>query len=158
MVKTYDYDVLYSTFSSIITSTQNLTMIELGGAGKIPPAPFVVFDIISPHINIYEHYDVTERVPFEAVVSFTHYALSKVSALSLAENLRMQLTADAVQKTMRDNEIVVVEIMPTQIRSIQDPTADKFMAGFDVRLRLREPYVDETLGVIEDIQYKEIGD
>lgn len=154
-MQTYDYSVLYKVFSSIIKDTQGLTMIELGGAGKMPEAPFVTFDIISPRIDIYEHYDVTERVPFEAVISFTHFALKKLEALNLAENLRNLFSTDAVLTQLRHADIVIAEVMPTNIRSIQDATADKFMVGFDMRLRLRDPFVDEQMPQIEDVNFQE---
>lgn len=154
-IRTYDYEVLYRVFSSVIKEQQGLTMIELGGAGEMPPAPFVTFDIISPHIDIYAHYDVNESVPFEAVVSFTHYALDKLKALSLAENLRMQFTTDLVRTQLQKEDIIIAELMPTSVRAIQDATADKFMVGFDVRLRLVEPFIDEAAPTIEDVKLQE---
>ena len=154
-IQTYDYSVLYKVFSTIIKDTQGLTMIELGGSGQIPAAPFVVFDIISPRIDIYEHYDVTERVPFEAVVSFTHYALKKLEALNLSENLRNQFVTDASLTQLRQADIVIAEVMPTNIRSIQNSTADKFMVGFDMRLRLRDPFVDEQMPQIDSVDVQE---
>lgn len=152
MVQTFDYSVLYKSFSQIVSEQQRLTMIEAGGVGQQPAPPFVIFDIISPHINIYDDHDINEREVFESVVSFTLFSYTKLQALNLAENLRKLMYSDSVRATLKEQEIIIVEIMPTNIRSIQNSDNDKFMVGFDMRLRLRDPYEDD-IPLIDSIEF-----
>ena len=45
--------------------------------------------------------------------------------------------------------------MATQPRYVEETNNYAYMYGFDVRLRLKETYVDEDKGTIEFIDYKE---
>lgn len=154
MGQTFDYGVLYKSFSKIIKEQQKLTMIEAGGVGQQPKPPFVIFDVISPHINIYDDHDVNERELFEAVVSFTLFSYTKLQALNLAENLRKLIYSDNSRSLLRKQEVIIVEVMPTNIRSIQNEDNDKFMVGFDMRLRLRDPFEDD-IQVMDSIEVNE---
>lgn len=154
MGQTFDYGVLYKSFSKIIKEQQELTMIEAGGVGQQPKPPFVIFDVISPHINIYDDHDVNERELFEAVVSFTLFSYTKLQALNLAENLRKLMYSDNSRSLLRKQEVIIVEVMPTNIRSIQNEDNDKFMVGFDMRLRLRDPFEDD-IQVMDSIEVNE---
>lgn len=151
MEQTFDYSVLYKSFANIISEQQRLTMIEAGGVGQQPESPFVIFDIISPHINIYDDHDINEHEIFEAVVSFTLFSYTKLQALNLAETLRKLMYSDSTRDILRQREIIIAEVMPTNIRSIQNKDNDKFMVGFDMRLRLRDPFGDDipTVGSVE---------
>lgn len=154
MGQTFDYSVLYKSFSKIIKEQQELTMIEAGGVGQQPDPPFVIFDIISPHINIYDDHDVNERELFESVVSFTLFSYTKLQVLNLAENLRKLMYSDNARSLLRKQEVIIVEVMPTNIRSIQNENNDKFMVGFDMRLRLRDPFEDD-IPVMDSIEFNE---
>lgn len=154
MEQTFDYGILYKTFSKIIQEQQRLIMIEAGGVGQQPNPPFVIFDVISPHINIYDDHDINEHEIFEAVVSFTLFSYTKLQALNLAENLRKLMYSDTAREDLRKQEIIIVEVMPTNIRSIQSKDNDKFMVGFDMRLRLRDPYGDD-IPEMDSIEFNE---
>lgn len=153
MQKTYDYGVLYKAFSHLIADKCQLTMIELNGNGKQPPAPFVAFDIISPYIpNNFLEDDSTKA--FEAVVSFTVYAQSKIQALNVANQMRQMFGDSLNQIKLAEDNIVIVERMPTQIRSTNEATQTSFLSGFDMRLRLQAPYESE-IEEINNINIKE---
>lgn len=147
----YDYDNLYKVFAGMLQSKLNLTMIDLNDKGVQPSAPFVAFDIISPNIPLNWLEDDGANA-FEAVVSFTVYGRTKVNALNLAEQWRNQLKAFRTQLELKDAEVVLVEIMATQIRSVAETTQSAFMVGFDVRLRLQEPFEDMDIDTIENIE------
>lgn len=152
MATSYDYTVLYKVFSRLIKSKLDLTMIELNGNGKMPPAPFVAFDIISPKIP--NNYLEDDR-QFEAVVSFTIYAKTKLEALNLCNELRAVMGDITSRDIFARNDIVVVERMNVQPRYVEETNNYAFMFGFDVRLRLWETYQNSDSGTIEHVEYKE---
>lgn len=147
----YDYDNLYKVFAGMLQSKVNLTMIDLNDKGVQPSAPFVAFDIISPNIPLNWLEDDGANA-FEAVVSFTIYGRTKVSALNVAEQWRNQLKSFRTHIELSEANIVLVEIMQTQIRSVAETTQSAFMVGFDVRLRLQEPFEDSDVDTIENIE------
>jgi hypothetical protein len=147
----YDYDNLYKVFADMLQSKVNLTMIDLNDKGVQPSAPFVAFDIISPYLPLNWLEDDGANA-FEAVVSFTVYGRTKVSALNAAERWRNQLKSFRTHIELSDANIVLVEIMQTQIRSVAETTQSAFMVGFDVRLRLQEPFEDSDVDTIENIE------
>lgn len=151
MATSYDYSILYKTFSRLIKSRLNLTMIELNGNGKPPEPPFVAFDVISPKIPLGFLED--DRA-FEAIVSFTIYSKKKLEAMQLCNNLRSIIGDINSRDVFSKNEIVLVERMPIQARYVQESTNYAYMFGFDMRLRLWESYQDDA-GIIEKIDYKE---
>lgn len=155
MATSYDYSILYKTFSRLIKSRLNLTMIELNGNGKPPEAPFVAFDIISPKIPL--NYLEDDKA-FECVVSFTVYAKRKLDALTISNNLRSVLGDTESRDIFNKNNIVLVERMATQARYVEETNTYAYMFGFDMRLRLWETYLDENEGIINNIEYKEETD
>lgn len=155
MVTSYDYSILYKTFSRLIKNRLNLTMIELNGNGKPPEAPFVAFDLIAPKIplNFLEDSDA-----FECVVSFTVYAKRKLEALQLSNTLRSMMGDTETKDILDKNTIVMVERMPIQARYVEETNTYAYMFGFDMRLRLWETYADKHEGLIEHVKYKEETD
>ncbi|QIL50112.1 hypothetical protein G7084_01505 [Weissella coleopterorum] len=87
-------------------------------------------------------------------MSFTLFSYTKLQALNLAENLRKLMYSDTAREDLRKQEIIIVEVMPTNIRSIQSKDNDKFMVGFDMRLRLRDPYGDD-IPEMDSIEFNE---
>ena len=152
MATSYDYSILYKTFSRLIKSRLNLVMIELYGNGKPPEPPFVAFDIVAPKIPT--NYLEDDRT-FEAVVSFTIYAKTKLQALNYCNQLRAVLGDLASRDIYEDNDIVMIERMQVQPRYVEESNNYAFMFGFDMRLRLWETYIDECKGTIEHVKYKE---
>ena len=152
METSYDYSILYKTFSQLIKDRLNLIMIELNGNGKPPEAPFVAFDIISPKIplNFLE-----DSNAFECVVSFTVYAKRKLDALQLSNTLRSMMGDTETKDILDKNTIVMVERMPIQARYVEETNTYAYMFGFDMKLRLFETYVDKHDGLIEHVEYKE---
>ena len=69
--------------------------------------------------------------------------------------MRLLLRGTASNKRFFENNITLVEIMATQPRYVEETNNYAYMYGFDVRLRLKETYVDENKGTIEFIDYKE---
>lgn len=150
MATSYDYSILYRTFSRLIKNRLNLTMIELNGNGKPPEAPFVAFDIISPKIPLGFLED--DRA-FECVVSFTVYAKRKLDALTISNNLRSVMGDTQSRDIFNSNNIVLVERMATQARYVEESNVYAYMYGFDMRLRLWETYMDDAKGIIDNIKF-----
>lgn len=100
---------------------------------------------------------MTQEEAFETVVSFTLFDISKTNALFAAQALRKTLTQFDVDIQLRQQGIIIAEIMPTNIRSIPEQVFDKHMVGFDVRLRLQETYTDGTIDSISDVEIEKRG-
>lgn len=154
-VNSYDYRKLSKLFAGITKDMLGLTLIASNVQGNQPEAPFVVFDIVSPYIPIDEFLDITEEEAFEAVVSFTVFDDNKFDALRVAQALRKTLTQFDVDLQLRASDVILVELMPTNVRSVPDNVQEAHMVGFDVRLRLTETYTDSSVEVIEDVEVKE---
>ncbi|QGG59551.1 phage neck terminator protein [Loigolactobacillus bifermentans] len=148
----YDWSMLYKTFSDLVTQYMGLTQIELNSNGSPPPAPYIAFDVISPNIPINE-YENDESNAFEAAVSFTVYAKSKVEALNLAQKWRDMLNTQHVLIALQAADVVVVERMATNIRYIQETASVAAMVGFDVMLRLHSPFADEDMDTITKVDF-----
>lgn len=146
----YDYDNLYKVFTSHIKSYLDLIMIDLNGSGVQPKGPFVAFDIISPHIAT-NYLGDDGANSFDCVVSFTIYDRSKVSAISMAGAWRNALETFRMKLDLKDQTIVINEIMDSQIRSVPETTKSSFMVGFDVRLTLQDTFEDNDIDDITDI-------
>ncbi|MBU7568209.1 phage neck terminator protein [Weissella sagaensis] len=156
-INSFDYSKLNKVFSSIAMDHLGLVLTEVNGGGKQPEGTFISFDIISPYIPIDEFFDVTQEEAFETVVSFTLFDISKTNALFAAQALRKTLTQFDVDIQLRQQGIIIAEIMPTNIRSIPEQVFDKHMVGFDVRLRLQETYTDGTIDSISDVEIEKRG-
>lgn len=156
-INSFDYSKLNKVFSSIARDHLGLVLTEANGGGKQPEGTFISFDIISPYIPIDEFFDVTQEEAFETVVSFTLFDISKTNALFAAQALRKTLTQFDVDIQLRQQGIIIAEIMPTNIRSIPEQVFDKHMVGFDVRLRLQETYTDGTIDSISDVEIEKRG-
>jgi len=156
-INSFDYSKLNKVFSSIARDHLDLVLTEANGGGKQPEGTFISFDIISPYIPIDEFFDVTQEEAFETVVSFTLFDISKTNALFAAQALRKTLTQFDVDIQLRQQGIIIAEIMPTNIRSIPEQVFDKHMVGFDVRLRLQETYTDGTIDSISDVEIEKRG-
>ncbi|MCM6765678.1 phage neck terminator protein [Weissella paramesenteroides] len=156
-INSFDYSKLNKVFSSIAAEKLELVLTEANGGGHQPKGTFISFDIISPYIPIDEYFDVTQKEAFEAVVSFTLFDISKTNTLFAAQAWRKTLTQFDVDIQLRQQGIIIAEIMPTNIRSIPEQVFNKHMVGFDVRLRLQETYTDDTIDPINDVQVKKRG-
>lgn len=156
-INSFDYAKLNKVFSSIAADKLELVLTEANGGGYQPEGTFISFDIISPYIPIDEYFDVTQKEAFEAVVSFTLFDISKTNTLFAAQAWRKTLTQFDVDIQLRQQGIIIAEIMPTNIRSIPEQVFDKHMVGFDVRLRLQETYTDDTIDPINDVEVKKRG-
>lgn len=156
-INSFDYSKLNKVFSSIAMDHLGLILTEANGGGKQPEGTFISFDIISPYIPIDEFFDVTQEEAFETVVSFTLFYISKTNALFAAQALRKTLTQFDVDIQLRQQGIIIAEIMPTNIRSIPEQVFDEHMVGFDVRLRLQETYTDGTIDSISDVEIEKRG-
>ncbi|MGO3468410.1 MAG: phage neck terminator protein [Weissella hellenica] len=156
-INSFDYSKLNKVFSSIAMDHLGLVLTEANGGGKQPEGTFISFDIISPYIPIDEFFDVTQEEAFETVVSFTLFDISKTNALFAAQALRKTLTQFDVDIQLRQQGIIIAEIMPTNIRAIPEQVFDKHMVGFDVRLRLQETYTDGTIDSISDVEIEKRG-
>lgn len=150
-VPSYDYGLLYKLTNDVCTKC-GLEMIELNGQGPEPKPPFVAFDIISPHIPLNYLEDDRHRV-FETVLSLTVYDLDQLTAMNAADGLRRYLGTQEVETTFYKQEVVLVERMPLQKRSIQNVNTTAAMVGFDFRLRVPEPYIAPD--TIDKIEFKE---
>lgn len=144
---TYDYTNFYKLFAPMIKQRTDLQMIELNTNGKMPAPPFVTFDIVSPYIP---SGFLEDNRYFEAVVSFTVYAKQKLDALNRAEELRNILGDQTARDAAEKLDIIIVERMPLQVRSVQETTNFAYMNGFDVRLRTS--YSEEVKGEISGVQ------
>ena len=150
-IGSFDYRVLNRVFARLLSDKLGLVLVEANGHGQQPEAPFVSLDIISPYIPIDEYFDETDQEAFEAVVSFTSFGLDKSQALQVTQAIRKILTQFDTSLTLNASNIVLVEMMPTNVRSVPETVLDKHMVGFDARLRLRETFTDKTVETIAEV-------
>lgn len=124
-------------------------MIDLNANGKAPAPPYVAIDIISPKLP---QSFLEEDGVFEAILSFTVYDKSKLDCLIKANELREKFGDQLTEDELAKQNIVLVERMEMQLRSVAETNAYAYMAGFDCRLRLQESYANEGAGEILDIK------
>lgn len=149
----YDYGKLYTFFAKVVSEKTKLILADLNGDGLKPQMPFVSFDVISPYIRLNWQEDDSAQ-EFEAVISLTAIDDDKQSALNTALSLRSCFDAVGVQDELRSANIILVERMDMQIRSVPDVNHTTKMVGFDLRLRLQGEQ-EATADPIKDIQFKE---
>lgn len=141
----YNYSDWYALFARLIKASLGLTMIEINGNGKEPPKPFVAFDVVSPYIPV----NYPESTAFEAVVSFTVFADTKLKSLEVASQLRYLLNSTAAAVELHNHNLVASYLEPTQIRSTQGTNDFYYMTGFDVHLSVEDTtYEDDSKGEI----------
>ena len=147
----YDYNKLY-VIAQAACDAVGVSMMELNSSGPELKPPFVAFDIISPHINLNYLEDDTAG-QFELVCSLTVYDLDKLHAIQTADNLRQYMATQAMTDLLLKQQAVLVERMPTNIRSVPNVNKTAHMVGFDYRLRVTEPLTEPDK--IDTVEIKE---
>lgn len=126
-------------------------LIENNSNGEQPDFPFITYAIISPFIPV--HFDDRGEELFECVLSLTIHDDSALDALNIAAKYRKSfLTEDGIT-FFKNNSIVVVSARPSSSRDNFISIDYERLAGFDLRLRLRDNFVDESGDVIEKIEF-----
>lgn len=137
------------------TNAMGLLLIESDSNGPRPDGIFITYTITSPYIQlIFE--DNLENSPFECVLSLTiHHDKSSLDALNLSEKYRKSFVTEKNIREFKQKNIVIVSANRSSKRDNLLSVDYERLAGFDLRLRLCDTFIDETAEKISSIQYKE---
>lgn len=136
----FDYRVITSSIIKAVKTITGLPCIESSSAGKQPPYPFATFTITNPQI-INQH--DAEGSQFEVVVSLTYHDSSSISVLNLAKMTESFFGSDKGRKLFNEKAIAVVRTENANKRDNFISIDFERSAGFDVRLRVAETFVDD---------------
>lgn len=148
MVNYFDYKVVTSTLIKAVRTLTNLPCIEANGTGEQPAYPFATFTITSPKITI-QHDD--DNAPFELTVSLTWHDESSMSVLNLAKKCESFFKSTAGRAVFNEKGVVIVDVMGFDRRDNFISIEYERMAGFDISMRVVDPFADE-IGNIEQIK------
>ena len=146
----FDYSNLAKLLIDCLEKNLKLPMIESNSTGPQPDAPFVTYTVTSPYIAITS--DVIEKEVFECVLSLTIHHSSKLAALSLSERLRKLFHQKGIRLDFSTKDVVIVSTTRTQSRDNFISYDYERLAGFDLRLRVKDSFVDDTIETIENIE------
>jgi hypothetical protein len=140
-IESFDYTPVVDALIGVTTDLGYI-MIEDDSEGDLPSYPFATYNFISPYLPTGSQIEMNTQ--FEAVVSITFHDRSKLSVLNLSHKLATYLKTSKVRETLSVKDIVIVNIEAAQPRDNFISIAYERMAGFDVRLRLRDAYSDDV--------------
>lgn len=126
----------------------NYPCVEANSTGDQPSYPFATFTITSPKITI-QHDD--DNAPFELTVSLTWHDTSSLSVLNLAKKCESFFKSSAGRAVFAEKGVVIVDVTDFDRRDNFLSIEYERSAGFDVLMRVQDPYADEIEG-IENIQ------
>lgn len=136
-------------------TAMQLMLIEHNSNGPRPDGSFITYSITSPYIPILFE-DNLENSPFECVLSLTiHHDKSSLDALNLAEKYRKSFVTETSIRFFNRKKIVIVAASRSSSRSNFISIDYERLAGFDLRVRLNDNFVDDSAEKIENIQFKE---
>ncbi|MBC9789538.1 hypothetical protein GLO25_14125 [Carnobacterium maltaromaticum] len=138
----YDYKHLADTLINVVASTSNLKMIESNSSGPQPDYPFWTYTIISPYLSITS--DIVTGEQFEVVISLTCHAMSSLEVLNQAMNLNKDFRSFEILNYLKQTGITLVELSNTTKRDNFISIDYERLSGFDMRLRVRDSYVDDV--------------
>ena len=127
----------------------NCLLIESNSSGSQPTFPFATYTIIDPFIAI--QFEDSENEPFECVISITLHDDSSLDVLNLATKLRKSFATEKNLRKFRGLGIVIVSLEPTASRDTMLTIDYERLAGFDLRVRTHDSFVDDTKEPIDNI-------
>lgn len=149
-MSSYDYRVqLIRPLIAHVKEAIDCNLIEANASGPQPSLPFATYTIIDPFISI--QFEDSENEPFESVISITLHDDSSLDVLNLATKLRKSFTAETSLRKFRALGIVIVSMEPTASRDNLITIDYERLAGFDLRVRVRDSYQDDTKEPITNI-------
>lgn len=143
----FDYRIISSTIIKAVKTIANVPCIESSSSGAQPNYPFATFTVTSPHIT--NQHDA-EGSQFELVLSLTYHDTSSINVLNIAKMTESFLGSEKSKKMFAEKGIVVVSIDGFSKRDNFISIDFERSAGFDVRLRVAETFVDD-IDPIENI-------
>lgn len=149
----FDYTIVTRSLIKAIRNGTGYPLIEANSAGEQPPYPFCTFTITSPKIDIERDQD---NALFEIAVSLTWHGTSSLGVLNLSKKSESYFKSSDGRKTFEDNGIVVVSTTSVSGRDNFISIDYERMAGFDVRLRVRDTFTDD-IGNIEGFKINQYG-
>lgn len=148
MAEYFDYTVITSSLIKAVRTLTNYPCGEANSTGDQPPYPFATFTITSPKITI-QHDD--DNAPFELTVSLTWHDTSSLSVLNLAKKCESFFKSSAGRAVFAEKDVVIVNVTDFDRRDNFLSIEYERSAGFDVLMRVLDPYADEIEGM-ENIQ------
>lgn len=153
MANQFDYTLLAKLMIEKIQEHMQLTLIESDSTGPAPDFPFVTYSVTSPFISVTT--DIVESEVFECVVSLTVHDSSKLMVLGLANRLNKLFRQFGIRNTFKEKKIVIVSLSAVQSRDNFLTYDYERLAGFDIRFRIKDSFVDDTKESIENITLQE---
>ncbi|GKV70280.1 hypothetical protein NCCP2716_27780 [Sporosarcina sp. NCCP-2716] len=141
MANYFDYRVITSSLIQAVRTATGYPCIEANGTGEQPAYPFATFTITSPKITIQRD---DENAPFELTVSLTWHDESSLSVLNLAKKCESYFKSTAGRSVFVAKGVVIVDIMGFDRRDNFISIEYERMAGFDVSMRVLDPFLDEV--------------
>lgn len=149
MSDSFDYTALAETLVKLLNDELSLTLIESDSNGPRPEEPFLTYSVIAPYLPI--TIDIVDNEQFECVLSLTVHEKSKLKALTIAERVRKFFSQTGTRLLLKEKDIIVVSAMKAQARDNFISIDYERLAGFDLRLRVKDSFVDGTKEMIEKI-------
>lgn len=154
MSQGYDYSELVETLIEAFESFSGRPLIESSTAGQQPDYPFAQYTITSPYKRI--TWDIVDGEIFEIVLSLTWRGLSGHEVLSLANKTNKYFRSQEGRIFMQENGVTVVDVLNSGLRDTFISIEYERMAGLDLRLRVRDSFVQEVQE-IEEISIQNEG-
>lgn len=140
LVNYFDYKVVTSSLIKAVRTLTGYPCIEANGTGEQPAYPFATFTITSPKITI-QHDD--DNAPFELAVSLTWHDESSMSVLNLAKKCESFFKSSTGRSVFAEKGVVIVDVMGFDRRDNFISIEYERMAGFDISMRVMDPYADD---------------
>lgn len=153
MAEYFDYKVITSSLIKAVRTLTNYPCIEANSTGDQPPYPFATFSITSPKITIQHDND---NAPFELTVSLTWHDTSSLSVLNLAKKCESYFKSSVGRALFAEKEVVIVDVTDFDRRDNFISIEYERSAGFDVLMRVQDPYSD-AVTPIDQIEINNIG-
>lgn len=150
MSESYDYRLFIDEVAKeIAKASNNKPLIESNSSGDQPDFPFCTYTIISPYLPITQ--DIVENELFEVVVSFIWHDTSGLDVLNMATKTNKHFRSFECSEALAEQGIAVVKTTNSGQRDNFISFDYERLAGFDVRFRVRDKYVEEGKGTITDV-------
>ena len=144
MAEFFDYTVITSSLIKAVHTLTGYLCGEANGTADQPDYPFATFTITTPKITIQQDGD---NAPFELTVSLTWHDESSLSVLNLAKKCESFFKSTAGRALFAEKGVVIVDVHGFDRRDNFISIEYERMAGFDIRLRVVDPYADEVLPI-----------
>jgi len=145
----YDYRHLANVLAEAVESATDCKLIESNSLGKQLTYPFCTYTFTSPYIAITK--DIVEEELFEATISLTWRTESSLDVLNLANKANKYFRSFAGRESLRSKGVVIVSVGATGPRDTLFTLDYERTAGLDLRLRLKDSFIDETIENIDSV-------